>query len=279
MNFNNELKLKEKIMSYPQRITLFLFVIIISLVLAGVAVQIYGNIYADNASKTIIELFDLNAEANIPTWYSSFALLFSAILLTLIALIKTVQRDNYVFHWKMMSLIFLFMSIDEISSLHEILNYHFKNIIKNTDFFYFGWVFFGGIFVLLFMILYSKFLFNLNPKTRNLFILAGTIYISGALAMEMMAGNYIYHYGSSVISARMSIFEEFLEMTGIAIFIYALLSYITAHIQEFNIIINDINLKSINKSKLKNYCSDQKIMEMDRFSQEPCKCENITKST
>jgi hypothetical protein len=61
----------------------------------------------------------------------------------------------------------------------------------------------------------------------RLFILAGTIYVGGALGMEMVNARYADLYGFKNLTYQlMTAVEEFLEMSGIAIFIYALMSYV-----------------------------------------------------
>ena len=61
--------------------------------------------------------------------------------------------------------------------------------------------------------------------------------------MEMMAGNYLYSNESSVITAMMSIIEEAMEMTGVVVFNYALISNIVEHIKDLQLTI--INPKEI----------------------------------
>jgi hypothetical protein len=66
-----------------------------------------------------------------------------------------------------------------------------------------------------------------------LFLLAGAIYVSGALGMESI-GAYIGDVISFNTKAYwlVSIFEELLEMFGVVVFIYSLLSYIKDRIQQ-----------------------------------------------
>ena len=83
--------------------------------------QIARYRFGFNYLKGFIPLFYVDLESNIPTWYSSFALLFAAALLAVITMDKIGKRDKYRRHWGALSLIFLLLSIDEISMIHEYL--------------------------------------------------------------------------------------------------------------------------------------------------------------
>jgi hypothetical protein len=63
---------------------------------------------------------------------------------------------------------------------------------------------------------------------RRLFILAGLIYLSGAIVIETVGGHYVTVWGhDSIRYVLCTTAEEFLEMIGIVVFIYALLKYMT----------------------------------------------------
>ena len=60
-----------------------------------------------------------------------------------------------------------------------------------------------------------------------LFIIAGCLYVSGALGMEMVGGNYRDMVGEVDLNyGLITSFEETLEMAGIILFIYGLLDYL-----------------------------------------------------
>ena len=60
----------------------------------------------------------MNTEANIPAWYSSAALLLAAMLLWIVSA-ATKQRGGRPIYWRLLSLVFLALSIDEVAELHE----------------------------------------------------------------------------------------------------------------------------------------------------------------
>ncbi len=73
-------------------------------------------------------------------------------------------------------------------------------------------------------------------------MIAGTVYVSGCIGMEMLGGYYTELHGEqNVIIAILTTIEEFLEMFGVAIFIYALLSYISTYMKGIAVRINIFN--------------------------------------
>jgi hypothetical protein len=70
---------------------------------------------------------------------------------------------------------------------------------------------------------------SLPPKIRNLFILAGCVYVSGALGCELIEGFYKKNYpGNNSMMGLYVVIEEVFEMLGITIFVYALLLHVAS---------------------------------------------------
>ncbi|MEH2448909.1 MAG: hypothetical protein V7K18_24935 [Nostoc sp.] len=180
------------------------------------------------ASKWFYELFNLDGEFNIPAWYSSFTLLFCSGLLKVITAMKT--KDRYFAYWKTLSFIFLYSSLDEAFSFHEILIIpSVRQSLHLNPAFYETWVIPGIVLVGVFAFKYLKFLLHLPHKTRYLFLIAAIVYVGGGLGMEMVGGLLRVDFERrTLITLSGIIVEESLEMVGIVIFIYALLAYLSS---------------------------------------------------
>jgi hypothetical protein len=89
------------------------------------------------------------------------------------------------------------MSLDETATLHEKLLHPVRNALHAEGFFYFAWVIPGALFVLGFLAVTFGFLRRLAADTRRRFLVAGFIYVSGSLGMEMVGGHYEFVHGSS----------------------------------------------------------------------------------
>ena len=200
-----------------------------------------------------MNLFNLDRELNFPTWYSALMLIGCAVLLKIIATGKQQQGDRYTKDWQLLSTIFGLLAIDEVVSIHEI--FIIPELSEALDlpwFLHSAWVIPGIIFVIWFAQRYSKFVRHLPFKSRQQFILAGCIYVGGALVMEMIGSHFAESLSQQhIVYALTTVVEEFLEMIGIVIFIYALLFYLSQWNQQLDLQIDILDVPA--KSKKHNF--------------------------
>lgn len=225
----------------PKKLRLQLIISVIVLALLSVAVQI--SKYLFNYRSQWTNIFNLDRELNIPTWYTAFMLAGCGILLKLIATVKNRQGDKYFRHWKGLSLIFFLFSIDEILSVHEALIIpQVADALNLPGFLRPVWVIPASLAVAFFFHKYWRFTLALPKRSRRQFILAGLLYVSGSLVMEMIGGQYSYLYGRNNLGyALITDVEEVLEMLGVVFFIWALLFYLAKWENNLQIQLN-INL-------------------------------------
>ncbi|UNU26233.1 hypothetical protein [Microcoleus vaginatus] len=179
----------------------------------------------------VAKIFNVDAERNLPTFYSFLALLFSSLLLGVIAYAKNLDSDRYKNHWKILSFIFLYLSFDEAGQLHEKFINPMRSLLNASGVFYFTWIVPFGFLVAIFLLSYSKFVFHLPVATRKLFVAACALYIGGAIGMELPGGYLFSTMGmESVPYLIVATLEEFLEMLGIVVFIHGLISYIKTYV-------------------------------------------------
>jgi hypothetical protein len=211
-----------------KKVTRVLLLIALLLVLISVLGQLSFYCLPDFRGRdTFVEEFNVDEEANFPSLYSTLLLLLSSILLALVARAKTIAGDRYCRYWKLLSFIFLCLSIDELLSLHEYTTVPLKQIFRLSGFFYHAWVVFGSIFIAIFILLFLRFFLALPAKTKLLVFIAGMLYIGGGLGIEMINGNYASLHGEENLGYELLVtIEEMLEMLGIIIFIHALLVYV-----------------------------------------------------
>ena len=181
-----------------------------------------------------MQLFDLDADQNIPTWFSASMLLMCAVLFAAIAV--AARGNVYGFHWVGLSAIFLYLSVDESASVHEKLRPFLQTRLQTGGFLDYVWVFLYAPLVLIFALVYLRFLFSLPAQTRRLFFVAGILYVGGALVMEAIGGLYATLYGTSgIVYPLFTHIEEILEMLGIVVLFYTLLLYIGSHVKELHV--------------------------------------------
>lgn len=215
-----------KISLSPVPVALALGVVAFVLMLASVAGQLAP--YFTSRSEPVFFL-SVDAEQNLPTFFSILLLLIATALLAIIALFKKVQGASYAVYWAILSVGFLLMAVDEATSIHEKLHEPMSRLLGDDRpaVFYFAWVVPAIVFVFVAGLFFLKFLLRLPAKTRFLFFLAGFLYVGGAIVLELIGSLFAFTYGlrswTLIVSYHV---EECLEMAGVIIFIFALLRYL-----------------------------------------------------
>lgn len=224
----------------PRRISRFLVSVIAALIVASVAGQILNFHLGYSHAKGFVPLFFVDNEANVPAWYSSVTLLLCAILLAAIGTAKRQEGARFAGHWSVLAAIFLLLSLDEAAGIHELPIEPLKSAGIGGGFLYFPWVILGMVFVLVVGSAYLKFLFHLPIATRVRFIVAATLYVGGAIGMEMLGGRYADAHGTTNFAFTMFVTgEELMEMLGVLVFIRALLDYLASHCPTIQLRIGD----------------------------------------
>ncbi|MEG4027586.1 MULTISPECIES: hypothetical protein [unclassified Microcoleus] len=216
----------------PGAVTQFLLRVVVGLVVLSFLSQMTLYFLPEYPSRDYFaKAFNVDYERNIPTLYSFLALLFSSILLGVIAHAKNLDSCRYKHQWKILSFIFLYISLDEIGQLHEKLVDPMRNLLNATGFLYFTWVVPISFLVAIFLLSYIKFLLHLPVSTKKLFVVASALYIGGAFGVEMLGGYLASTTGMENVSyVIIATIEESLEMVGIVVFIHALMSYIKTYL-------------------------------------------------
>ena len=217
---------------------------IVALLFMAHLICLYSIFYlGDGDLYGFVRLFDLDEEPNIPTFYSALALLFAALILAAIASSKRRAEDRFALHWAGLSLIFLFLAFDEGAMIHEQIGVLLTPHLNTAGLFYYRWIIPYGVLTLVVFGLLVRFLLDLPVKTRNLFLTAGLIYVTGALGFEAFQGRLdeldtrreieqrqsglevVRDEASYAAYGILATAEELFEMIGIVLFIYALLAY------------------------------------------------------
>lgn len=221
----------------PKKTAIQLFFVVIGLTVASLIGTICQYRFGLTGPQRLIALFNVNEEANLPTWYSTFSLLACSVLIALIAAKQRNQGDRFTRHWQILSFVFLFLSVDELASIHELSVNPLRNALHTGGMLYFAWVIPYSLLLLIFGLNYLKFIAHLPAKTRWLFVLAGGIYVGGALGMELIGGAYASAFDQHNLGFQLlSTIEEVFEMVGVIVFIYALLDYLRSYVQDVQLV-------------------------------------------
>lgn len=177
----------------------------------------------------IINRLDLNQEISLPTWASQILLALSAGLLGLITYYKKHRQQAYLYHWLILTIGFLYLSLDEGAMLHEIFNEPMADLFSTSSgYFHFAWVIPALLAVSLLAVIYLRFWLHLPRYTRFLLALATLTYVGGAVGVEMLSANHFSTQGQDTLPAYVlwGALEEGLEMLGASLFVYTFLDYL-----------------------------------------------------
>lgn len=202
------------------------------LVMAGIGVQVSRYLFGRDH---LLGLLSLDYEANIPSFFSALLLIIAALLLALIAALAGQLKKPDRSKWAILSIGFLVMAVDETASIHERFIHPIRALLGNESLgiFYYAWIIPGIVLVLALGLFFLGFVLRLPSATRLTIIIAATLYLAGAMAVEMIGGAYDEAYGDANLTyAMISALEESLEMAGLIVFLYALLGYIADTYEE-----------------------------------------------
>jgi len=207
-------------------LTICLFSITALLSILSIFFQVLKYFFGYEELFGLIEFFNVDSEKNLPTFFAVFLLIIIAVLLYIIFKVRFTERNKYSFYWLILSVIFIFLAIDEACIIHERFIEPLRELLDLSGIFYYGWVILGLLVILIIFIFYIRFLISIPFRIRLGFVLAGAIYIAGALIMEMIGGWYYEIHNLDFTYQLLVTFEELLEMSGVIFFLEVLLKYL-----------------------------------------------------
>ncbi len=194
--------------------------------LTAIHLALQGMRFVTGEMSGLVWFFSLGSDGNVPTFYSSFAILLCSAILVCLGVGDLREKKIPAAYWFGLAIIFAFLSVDEMLMLHERLIEPLRTALHTSGAFYYAWVIPYGVAVVIFLLVYARFLLLLPQKTRSLFVTAGAIFVLGAIGFEMIGGIQHENYGKANITyIALQTVEELLEMVGIALFAFALADY------------------------------------------------------
>ncbi len=219
-----------------KQITRMLLVAVACLILLSVAGQVSKYYFGHERLQGFVPAFYVDHESNVPTWYSSFALALAGVLLLVVAAFKALRRDAYRYHWAALCGLFFLLSVDEVAMFHEYPIYPLRRALGAGGAFYYTWVIPGAAFVAIVAMSFWRFLGHLPRRTRDGFVLAGAVFVGGAIGVEMISGIQADLFGEETFAYSLIItLEELMEMLGVVLFIRAILNYIETSVGEIRL--------------------------------------------
>jgi hypothetical protein len=185
------------------------------------------HVSVNSDAQDVRDLFRLQKEQSLPTWFSVLLLFGCSVALLLISTCKQLPHGIKRSAWLSLGLVFMAMSIDEQIGAHELIGEYIHDYFHTDGFLFFAWVIPGLAFVSLAGAYYWQAFKQLPQLYVKLFFGGGAIYILGALFADMLEGWLFSGNGDQLgYDVGLSyVLQDPLEMLGAAIFLYALLHY------------------------------------------------------
>jgi hypothetical protein len=174
--------------------------------------------------RMLFGLFFIDGEGNLPAIYSTLLFLLNAGLFLMVGKAAGRAGDPRKI-WLVLSIVFVFLALDESISIHERLIDPLRATWNVTGIFYYAWIIPYGSGVVLLSIFAFPLFWRMPKRIRFWFGLSAAIYLSGAIGLEMISGKYLVmmNENKDIVWILMVTLEETLEMAGLIILTYALL--------------------------------------------------------
>jgi len=210
--------------SLPGHWTRTLVLVIVGLIALGYLTQVFRYLHMDfRGLRTLEQYFYYDLEGNIPTWFSTILLFLCAERAWWVASTARASGDRWHRHWRGLSVIFAYLSLDELAQLHEQVVVPLRESLSLGGALRFAWVVVAVPLVVVFAIIYLRFLMAQPLWTRVAFIVSGVVYVGAAVGMEMIGALLVNAFGfQSLLYAAASGIEEGAEMLGAVLFLGAL---------------------------------------------------------
>lgn len=219
----------------PRRVAGYGFILVAALVATSLSVQALHYLTAADVPNAV-RLVNLSREGNIPTWYQAAALLACASAAGAIAAAAFRAGGHLAANWTLLALLFVYLSADEASAIHELSVKPLRSALGATGILYYPWVLVGALAVLLGAAGSRNFLAQLPRPTRRACILGAAVFVGGALGVEALSGLYAEAHGRDNLGyGLITTVEEGLEMIGVLIVLRGLLAHLRDHVGEIAI--------------------------------------------
>ncbi|CAA9500555.1 MAG: hypothetical protein AVDCRST_MAG91-1029 [uncultured Sphingomonadaceae bacterium] len=201
--------------------------------------------FASESLSKAARIFDMTEENSIPNFFSALVLVVTAGVAAVITFLHRRDGSSLWISWCLAALAIAFMGFDEGAMLHDRLAYVVQENAETTGVFYIGWTLPYLLLVLVAVPAGWPLLRALPRDTAVRLIQAATLFLIGALGMEMlesmllqrslpagmslrdaMTSESISANAAAMINA-MEFIEETSEMVAVALALRALLLHLT----------------------------------------------------
>ncbi|QHC01152.1 hypothetical protein EK0264_13190 [Epidermidibacterium keratini] len=171
-------------------------------------------------SAVLPTMFDVNTEANIPSWFSASLWLLCAVAAVSIGVL--LGRAS----WYLLAGVCALASADEAAALHEAVLGGIAAQIDSSamGLLHFTWVVPGALVASLVALMFWRLMRSLPRRARRGLIVAGALFLTGSIGAESISGLVFRAQGDGFGYVVATSVEEAMEMTAVILFLATLLS-------------------------------------------------------
>lgn len=220
----------------PRQIVLALSAVAALLLCASMAGQTMRFVFDRDSVFGLVQLFNVDMERNIPTFFTVMIALGNALLLLVVGLNSRSTAPHETWYWYVLAAGFVFIGYDEGFQVHEKLIAPMRSIMgsEGPGIFHFGWVVPAIALVCVLGLIFLKFLLKLAALMQRRLLTAAVLYLGGCLGMEMLDGAYAAAFGMNYTYSLLVTIEEGLEMAGMIMLTHTLLCHLASQAVEIS---------------------------------------------
>ena len=232
----------------PRSVTTVLVAVLVSVLMLHAGSQYARFAMGMGTLRGLTSRVYLGAEASLPAWFSAALMLVAAQLLFWIARAVRHVGGRHSAYWMSLAGLFVLLSLDEAAAVHEAFSSAFTGLfawlargvggafeplVQKSGY---HWVAGGALLAGVVAVACLRFLRALPPRTSRGLVIAGAIYVAGAIGFELAGGSYSARAGADNLTfVSLLTIEETLEMVGLIVFIHVLLAYLQAQFDSIQI--------------------------------------------
>jgi hypothetical protein len=213
----------------PERLARALVFLFVGLFSMNALVLVVAHGLGHPLAKGFVPLFHVDYESNLPT-FAAFLLLISCTLTAAWTSALETGRPRHRRAWTFISVLFLFLAADEAFSFHEQVSTYLNQEFSSLGLPLYAWVVPYGLAVAGLGTFLLRWFLELDRSLQRTLMLAGSIFLSGALGLELVSSNYYESLSPdrevfrTLTGDLLATLEEACEFAGLSIFLHALVT-------------------------------------------------------
>lgn len=186
------------------------------------------------AGAPLSRLLNMDGETNLPAWWSVTLFTVGAVLCACVAAgSREGPAQRWRRHWLLLSGILVFLSIDEGALIHEELSRPLTRAfdLEASRWEFWAWTVPYTALGLLVLVVFGRFMLALPSSTRNHLLVAGAVFVAGAVGMEFVGRELWNPFdpNDGTYLAAVGI-EGTLEIIGLTVMVRGLLVHLRDHV-------------------------------------------------